>query len=122
MSQPASPQGPATELAAQAVPAATTVTGTGISFDFTYNNTDYTVVVKTPDQHGQYGLTVTEAPSTAGGTPTTVASFIYAPATSTTTEGFEIAVALPKSLQVDSNLTINTLSVNITKGTVQPLS
>ena len=122
MSDPAIPQNPGTGLAPQAGPAATTVTGTGISFDFTYNDTDYTVAVKTPDQHGQYGITVTEAPSTAGGTPTTVASFIYAPATSTTTEGFEIAVALPKALQVDSNLTINTLSVNITKGMWQPLS
>jgi hypothetical protein len=38
------------------------------------------------------------------------------------TEGWEIAVALPTSLQVDSNLTVNALTVNITKGTVQPLS
>jgi hypothetical protein len=123
VSEPESPLNPADKVAARAVPAAATVTGTGIKFDFTYNSVDYEVQVYAPDQHGQYGFAVTEAPTASGGTTTTVASLIYAPVTSTnTTEGWEIAVTLPKSLQVDSNLTVNLLSVNLTKGTVQPLS
>jgi hypothetical protein len=124
VSEPANPSAAGTELAAQAAgPATTTVTGTGISFDFTYLQKNYTAKVYAQDEHGQYGFTVTETPTTPGGTATIIASLIYAPVTSTNaTEGWEIAVALPTSLQVDSNLTVNALTVNITKGTVQPLS
>jgi hypothetical protein len=122
VSEPASPQAASAELAPQAVPAAVTATGTGITFQFTYNSVDYNVQVYAPDSHGQYGFTVTEAPTTAGGTTTTVASLVYAPVTATnTTEGWEIQVTLPKALQVDSNLTVNTLTVDITKGSVQAL-
>jgi hypothetical protein len=122
VSEPASQQAASGQLAQQSAPAATTTTGTGITFQFTYNSVDYNVQVYAPDSHGQYGFMVTEAPTTAGGTTTTVASLIYAPATPpSTTEGWEIQVTLPKALQVDSNLTVNTLTVDITKGTVQAL-
>lgn len=109
-------------MSEEASPQAATATGTGITFQFTYNSVDYNVQVYAPDSHGQYGFTVTEAPTTAGGTTTTVASLVYAPVTATnTSEGWEIQVTLPKALQVDTNLTVNSLTVDITKGTVQAL-
>jgi hypothetical protein len=71
-----------------------------------------------PDNTGQYGVTLTQTP--ASGTSTTVASFIFT-ANATPADSWEIKASLPSSLQI-GGLTINALTVELKKGSVQPLT
>lgn len=118
MSETATPQHTGNEPAAQAGPAAVTVTGNGVVFDFTYNGNSYQLSVGTPDKSGQYGFTLTETLTT--GTVNTLASLIYAPATATTAEGWAIQAGIPK-ITVDGNLVVNSITINIAKGETAPL-
>jgi hypothetical protein len=93
-------------VTAPAATAATSTTGGGVTFDFVFNSVTYTVQVYAPDQNGQYGFTITQA-------TTTIASLIYKD-----DNNWSIAAGLPSALQVDTNLTVNKLSVDINKGTV----
>ena len=104
------------ELSAQAVPAVATVTGNGIVFDFTYNGNTYQLTVCTPDKIGQYGFSLIEGTNT-------LAQLIYAPASASNnnTEGWAIVAGLPKALTVDNNLTVNSISINISKGQTSAL-
>ena len=92
-----------------ATPAAPSTAG-GITFDFVFNSVTYTVQIYAPDSHSQYGFTVTQG-------TTTIASLIYA-----SDADWAIAAGLPSALQIDSTLTVNQLNVNITHGSVQPLT
>jgi hypothetical protein len=94
----------------QAATPAVAVTGGGITFDFVFNNTTYTVKVYAPDSNSQYGFTITQG-------TTTIASLIYKD-----DNDWAIAAGLPSALQVDTNLTINQLNLNISHGTVSALS
>ena len=94
----------------QAATPAVAVTGGGITFDFVFNNTTYTVKVYAPDSNSQYGFTITQG-------TTTIASLIYKD-----DDDWSIAAGLPSALQVDTNLTINQLNLNISHGTVSALS
>jgi hypothetical protein len=105
-----------TPLAAAAA-AAPAVAG-GTSFTFVSGSTTYTVEFWAPDSVGQYGMTLTQTP--ASGTRTTVASFVFAP-NATPADSWEIKAGLPSSLQI-GGLTISSLSVDLKKGTVQPLT
>jgi hypothetical protein len=96
--------------------AATTTSGAGITFDFTYGTDNYTVQVFAPDHNQQYGFTVTQVNSTTGAN-VTVASLIYA-----NQDNWEISVGLPSALHVDTNLTVSKLTIDLTKGTVSALS
>jgi hypothetical protein len=103
--------------AAPAATTGTTTTGGGLSFQVTFNSVVYTISVYAPDPHSQYGFTITYENTTATPpTTVTVASLIYA-----NDLNWEVIASLPKSLQVDSNLTVNSLSLDLTKGTVSPL-
>jgi hypothetical protein len=84
--------------------------GGGVTFDFVFNTVTYTVQVYAPDANGQYGFAITQG-------TTTIASLIYKD-----TNDWKIAVGLPRSFEVDPNLTINTLTMDIQHGTVTPLS
>jgi hypothetical protein len=103
-------------------PAAATTTTTssnGLTFGFTYGADTYNVQIYAPDQNPtkpQYGFTVTQVNATTSKT-TTVASLIYADQ-----DNWEIMVGLPGTLQVDTNLTVNQLNIDLTKGAVSPLS
>jgi hypothetical protein len=103
------------------VPAAATaapgVAG-GTTFTFVSGTTTYAVQFWAPDNVGQYGVTLTQTP--ASGTSTMVASFVFAP-NATPPDSWEIKASLPSSLTI-GGLTINTLSVDLKKGTVQPLT
>lgn len=105
-----SPSTQASEMAPQAAAAAASTVGGGVTFDFVFNNVTYTVQVYATDSHGQYGFTITQA-------NTTIASLIYLD-----DNDWKISAGLPSALQVDTSLKINTLSVDISKGTVTPLS
>jgi hypothetical protein len=112
---------PEAAVAPQAAAAAATTTTGWVSFNFVYNSKTYTCEVCTGDAHGQYGFTITETPSGAT-TATTVASLVYLPPTGTAAEGWQIQVNLPSALQIDTNLSLSQLGVEITKGTVYPLT
>ena len=101
---------PGSEVAAQAPPPVSPVTGGGVTFDFVFNNVTYTVQVYAPDANGQYGFKVTQAANT-------IASLIYKD-----DNNWEIAAGLPSALQVDTNLTVSKLSIDISKGTTTPPS
>jgi hypothetical protein len=92
-----------------ATPAAPS-TGGGTTLQFVFNGVTYNVQVYAPDSHSQYGFTITQGTDT-------IASLIYA-----SSDAWAISAGLPSALQIDSNLTVNQLNVNITHGTVSPLS
>jgi hypothetical protein len=105
------------EQAGAAPATATTTTGGGLSFQVTFNSVVYTISVYAPDPHSQYGFTITyENTTVTPPTTVTVASLIYA-----NDSNWEVLASLPKSLQVDTNLTVNSLSLDLAKGTVSPL-
>ena len=110
------------EIAQTGAAPATATTGTtptagGLSFQVTFNSVVYTISVYAPDLHSQYGFTITyENTTVTPPTTVTVASLIYA-----NDSNWEVIASLPKSLQVDTNLTVNSLSVDLAKGTVSPL-
>jgi hypothetical protein len=106
----AEPTGSPSTQASEMVPQAASTVGGGVTFDFVFNNVTYTAQVYATDSHGQYGFTITQA-------NTTIASLIYLD-----DNDWKISAGLPSALQVDTNLKINTLSVDISKGTVTPLS
>lgn len=93
-----------------AVAGAAAAAGGGITFDFVFNNTTYTVQVYAPDANSQYGFRITKGADT-------IAALTYKDEAD-----WEIAVGLPAAFKVDDNLTINTLNVDIKHGAVQPLS
>jgi hypothetical protein len=103
-------------------PQATTTTGTtstggSLSFGITFKGTPYLVSVYAPDPNGQYGFTVTYTDSTTTPASTiTVASLIYKDE-----NDWQIIASLPKALQVDTNLTVNQLSIDLVEGAVSPL-
>jgi hypothetical protein len=101
-----SPSTPASEMAPQSDAATASTAGGGVTFDFVFNNATYTVQVYVRDSHNQCGFTITEA-------STTIASLIYLDE-----NDWKISAGLPSALQVDTNLKINTLNVDISKGTV----
>jgi hypothetical protein len=111
--EPAEPTGssstPASEIVPQDAAAAASTVGGGVTFDFVFNAVTYTTQIYAPDSHGQYGFTITQA-------NTTIASLIYLD-----DNDWKIAAGLPGALQVDTNLKINTLNVDISKGTTTPL-
>jgi hypothetical protein len=109
-SGPENPSQPAAVAVPQAASPAVAATGGGITFNFVFNNTTYTVQVYAPDQNGQYGFAITQG-------TTTIASLIYKD-----DDDWSIAAGLPSALQVDTNLTINQLNLNISHGTVSALS
>jgi hypothetical protein len=97
-----------------AAPTTTTTSSNGLTFGFTYGADTYNVQIYAPDQSPtpQYGFTVTQVNATTSKT-TVVASLIYA-----NEDNWEIMVGLPGTLQVDTNLTVNQLNVDLTKGQV----
>jgi hypothetical protein len=104
------PSTSASEMVPPAAAAAASTTGGGVTFDFVFNNVTYTAQIYAPDSHSQYGFTITQG-------NTTIASLIYLD-----DNDWKISAGLPSALQVDTNLKINTLSVDISKGAVTPLS
>jgi hypothetical protein len=112
---------PQADVTPQAAAAAATPTTGGIQFDFVYNSKTYTCKVYAGDAYGQYGFTITET-DPGSTTATTVASLIYLPPSGTAAEGWQIQVNLPSPLQIDTNLSLSQLGVEITKGTVHPLT
>jgi hypothetical protein len=119
----ATPDPGASQAAADSpiTPQAATTTGGGtLGFDVTFNKVDYRITVFSPDPGTkQYGFTITHAVTNPDGTTTTetVASLIYLDQ-----DNWEIVAGLPKSLQVDTNLTVNALNVDIAKGIITKLS
>jgi hypothetical protein len=109
-SGPENPSQPAAVAVPEAASPAAAATGGGITFNFVFNNTTYTVQVYAPDANGQYGFAITQG-------TTTIASLIYKD-----DDDWSIAAGLPSALQVDTNLTINQLNLNISHGTVSALS
>jgi hypothetical protein len=93
----------------QAAAAAASTAGGGVTFDFVFNTVTYTAQVYVLDSHNQHGFTITQA-------NTTIASLIYLD-----DNNWKISAGLPSGLQVDTNLKINTLNVDISKGTTTPL-
>ncbi len=105
------------ELAPHATTTGTTSTEGGLSFQITFKETVYTVSVYAPDPNGQYGFTVTYTNSTTTPASTvTVASLIYKDESD-----WQVIASLPKALQLDTNLTVNQLSLDLAEGTVTPL-
>ena len=103
----------ATDMAAvlvNAVAGAAAANGGGLTFDFVFNNTTYTVQVFAPDANSQCGFRITKG-------TTTIAALTYKDEAD-----WEIAVGMPAAFKVDDNLTINALNVDIKHGAVQPLS
>jgi hypothetical protein len=95
----------------QASPAATTSTGSNVTFDFAFGGNTYTTQIYAPDPTtGQYGFTITQG-------TTTIASLIYKDEAD-----WAITVGLPSALKVDENLTINAMNVNITHGAITPIT
>jgi hypothetical protein len=98
----------------------TTAPGTtgGLSFQITFKGVVYTITVYAPDSNKQYGFTVTYSDSsTTPATTVTVASLIYKD-----DNDWQVIASLPKALQVDTNLTVNQLSIDLTEGTVSALT
>jgi hypothetical protein len=96
----------------------TPATSGNLSFQVTFKEVVYTIDVYAPDANKQYGFTVTyEDTSTNPATTVTVASLIYKDESD-----WQVIAALPKSLQLDTNLTVNQLSIDLTEGTVSALS
>jgi hypothetical protein len=96
----------------------TPAAGGGLSFQITFNSVVYTVTVYAPDANQQYGFTVTYSNSaTTPPTTVTVASLIYKDE-----NDWQVIAALPKALQIDTNLTVNQLNIDLTEGTVSPLT
>jgi hypothetical protein len=106
------------ELSPQATAAAgTSSAGGSLSFQITFKEIVYTVSVYAPDPNGQYGFTVTHTNSTTTPASTiTVASLIYKDESD-----WQVIASLPQALQLDSNLTVNQLSIDLLEGTVSPL-
>jgi hypothetical protein len=103
------------ELSPQAT--GTTSTGGSLSFGITFKGTEYLISVYAPDPNGQYGFTVTYTNSTTTPPSTvTVASLIYKDE-----NDWQVIASIPKALQLDSNLTVNQLSIDLVEGTVSPL-
>jgi len=94
----------------QGAAAAAPTVGGGVTFDFLFNQVKYTATVFAPDPNGQYGFKITQGANT-------IASLVYKD-----DNNWAIAAGLPSALQVDTNLTVSTLNVDITKGTVTPPS
>ncbi len=109
---------PGTVVTPRAAAAVTPPVAGGTTFTFVSGSTTYTVEFWAPDNNGQYGVTLTQTP--AQGTSTTVASFVFAP-NATPPDSWEIKASLPSSLQI-GGLTINALSVDLKKGSVQALT
>jgi hypothetical protein len=105
-----SPSTSAPEIVPQAAAAAASPVGGEVTFDFVFNTVTYTVQIYTLDSHNQHGFTITQA-------NTTIASLIYLDE-----NNWKISAGLPGALQVDTNLKINTLNVDISKGNTTPLS
>jgi hypothetical protein len=92
----------------------TTTPGGSLSFQVTFKGTPYTIAVSAPDSNGQYGFTITyQDTSTTPATTVTVASVIYKDE-----NNWEIMAGLQKALQIDTNLTVNALSIDLVEGTV----
>ena len=109
---------PGTAVITPAAATATPAVAGGTTFTFVSGTTTYTVEFWAPDSAGQYGVTLTQTP--ASGTSTTVASFVFAP-NATPPDSWAIKASLPSSLQI-GGLTISALSVDLSKGSVQPLT
>jgi hypothetical protein len=93
----------------------TTSTGGSLSFQITFKNVVYTIDVGAPDPTTkQYYFRVTYEDSTVSPPATvTAASFVYRDEAD-----WQVIASLPKALQLDTNLTINQLTIDITEGTV----
>lgn len=109
---------PGSEVTRLAAAAATPGVAGGTTFTFVSGTDSWTVQFWAPDNVGQYGVTLAKTP--ASGTSTTVASFIFAP-NATPPDSWAIKAGLPSSLQI-GGLTINTLTVDLKNGSVQPLT
>jgi hypothetical protein len=86
-----------------------TTTGKSLSFSIVFKGTTYDISVEAPNASGLYGFTITSADGTASAI--TVAELIYKDE-----DNWTIKASLPKSLQLDTNLTLNALSIDLTEG------
>jgi hypothetical protein len=101
----------------QLIPQVTTTnnptTGT-LTFGVTFASTDYTINVYYPEPTTeQYGFTITRQVTDSTGKTSTVVVIELAYKDDTQ---WKIVAGLPASLQVDSNLTVNQLSIDLVKG------
>lgn len=106
-------QAPGPQLTPQVTTSNDPTTGT-LKFGVTFASVDYMINVYYPEPTtGQYGFVITrQVTDSTGKTSTvTVVELAYKDDTQ-----WKIVAGLPTSLQVDTNLTVNQLNIDLTKG------